>query len=40
MGVRLIFGLLPNLPLLLLAIAFADRRAWFCLALLGAGIFG
>lgn len=38
-GVRLIFGLLPNLPLLLLGIGFADRRVWFSLALLGMGIF-
>ena len=38
-GARLIFGLLPNVPLLLLALGFADRRVWFSLALLGAGIF-
>jgi hypothetical protein len=39
MGAVLIFGLLPKLPLLLLAIGFADRKVLFCLALLGTGVF-
>lgn len=39
-AIRFAFNFFPQLPFLLLGLAWFDRRLWFCLAVLGAGIVG
>ena len=37
---RYVFAFLPELPLLLFGLAWFDRRLWFCLGLIAAGVIG